>query len=112
MKFTFNDQHYLQIGGTFLSIALAPNYRNLFMDRFESKAFNGWDKQPLIWLWFIDDIFMIWNHGQQELDRFIKYINNIHDKIKFTREASTQSINFLDTAVKIDSNRHIIFHSV
>ena len=107
MNFTFNDQHFLQIGGTAMGTALAPNYANLFMDRFETRALKGWDKQPLLWLRFIDDIFMIWNHGQEELDRFIKYINNIHDKIKFTHEASTESINFLDTTVKIDSSRHL-----
>ena len=38
MNFTFNDQHYLQIGGTAMGTALAPNYANLFMDRFETKA--------------------------------------------------------------------------
>ena len=107
MNSTFNDQHFLQIGGTAMGTALAPNYANLFMDRFETRALKSWDKQPLLWLRFIDDIFMIWNHGQEELDRFIKYINNIHDKIKFTHEASTESIIFLDTTVKIDSSRHL-----
>ena len=107
MNFTFNDQHFLQISGTAMGTALAPNYAILFMYRFKTRALKGWDKQPLLWLRFIDDIFMIWNHGQEELDRFIKYINNIHDKIKFTDEASTESINFLDTTVKIDSSRHL-----
>ena len=107
MNFTFNDQRFLQIGGTAMGTALAPNYANLFMDRFEIRALKGWDKQPLLWLRFIDDIFMIWNYGQEELDRFIKYINNIHDKIKFTHEASTESINFLDTTVQ-KTNRNTL----
>ena len=107
MNFTFNDEHYLQVGGTAMGTGVAPNYANLFMDRFETKALDGWDKKPLIWLRFIDDIFMIWTHGLDELQKFIKYLNEIHPKIKFTHEQSEQSIDFLDTTVKIDSNRQL-----
>ena len=91
MNFTFNDQHYLQIGGTAMGTALAPNYANLFMDRFETKALENWDKKPLIWLRFIDDIFMIWTHGE-ELQKFFKYLNSIYEKIKFTHENSQERI--------------------
>ena len=84
MNFTFNEDHYLQTGGTAMETALAPNYANLFMDRFETKALDGWPLKPTLWLRFIDDIFMIWPHGRDELDNFIKYLNNIHEKIKFT----------------------------
>ena len=104
MNFTFNDQNYLQIGGTAMGTALAPNYTYLFMDRFETKALENWPMKPIIWLRFIDDIFMIWPHGRNELDKFIVYLNQIHEKIKFTSEVSTHSVNFLDTAVKIYTN--------
>ena len=90
-----------------MGTTVAPNYANLFMDRFETDALKNWDRQPLIWLRFIDDIFMIWNHGEQELKKFLEYLNNIHDKIKFTHEFSKESINFLDTTVKIDTTREL-----
>ena len=45
MNFTFNDDHYLQVGGTAMGTGVAPNYANLFMDRFETKALEGWDKK-------------------------------------------------------------------
>ena len=61
----------------------------------------------MLWLRFIDNIFMIWTHGQDQLDHFINYLNNIHPTIKFTSEASHTSINFLGTTVKIDETRHI-----
>ena len=41
MNFEFNGDHYLQIGGTAMGTALAPNYANLFMDRFETKALDN-----------------------------------------------------------------------
>ena len=62
MKFTFNGDHFLQTGGTAMGTTVAPNYANLFMDRFETKALSNWPLKPLIWLRFIDDIFMIWIH--------------------------------------------------
>ena len=49
---------------------------------------------------------MIWTHGLDELQKF-KYLNEIHPKIKFTHEQCEQSIDFLDTTVKIDSNRQL-----
>ena len=77
-----------------MDTALAPNYANLFVDRFEAKALSGLHIKPTIWLCFIDNIFMIWTHGRKELDNFIEYLNGIHEKIKFTSEISDTSINF------------------
>ena len=90
-----------------MGIAVAPNYANLFMDRFETRALSNCPNKPLLWLRFIDDIFMIWTHGRDELQRFINYLNNIHPKIKFTSDISDTHVNFLDTTVRIDSDRFI-----
>ena len=38
MSFEVNGEHFLQIGGTAMGTALAPNYANLFMNRFETKS--------------------------------------------------------------------------
>ena len=47
-----------------MGIATAPNHANLFIYRFETKALSNWPLKPMIWLRFIDDIFMIWTHGE------------------------------------------------
>ena len=62
MYFEFNDEFFLQIGGTAMGTELAPNYANLFMDMFENKALDNYPLKPLIWKRFIDDIFLIWTH--------------------------------------------------
>ena len=49
MNFSFNGDHYLQTGGTAMGTSLAPNYANLFMDRFETKALDGYPLKPLTW---------------------------------------------------------------
>ena len=48
MNFTFNGDHCVQTGGTTMDMALALNYANLFMDRFETKALANWPLKPLI----------------------------------------------------------------
>ena len=85
--------------------ALAPNYANLFMDRFETKALNNYPLKPLIWKRFMDDIFLIWTHGEDSLKEF-NYLNSLHPTIKFTSETSTKSVNFLDTTVKLNQDRN------
>ena len=47
VDFTFNDQNYLQTGATAMGASLASNYGNLFMDRFETRTLNNWDKNSL-----------------------------------------------------------------
>ena len=107
MSFDFNNDHYLQIEGTAMGTGVAPNYANLFMDHFETKALENWPLKPSLWLRFIDDIFMIWTHGEDNLNKFITYLNKLHPTIKFTHEVSDSSINFLDTAVKINEERNL-----
>ena len=80
-SFNFKGDHYLQIRGTAMDTATGPNYANLFMDRFETKALSNWPLKPLIWLQFINDIFMIWTHGKDNLTEFITYLNGFHPTI-------------------------------
>ena len=91
-----------------MGTALAPNYANLFMDRFETKALENWPLKQLLWIRFIDDIFCLWQHGTEQLNKFVKYLNEIHETIKFTHEVSDSHIAFLDTTVKIDTDNSCV----
>jgi hypothetical protein len=44
-------------------------------------------------------VFIIWNHGQEELKKFIEDLNTAHPTIKFTANWSYECIPFLDTLV-------------
>ena len=33
--------------------------------------------QPLVWFRYIDDIFFIWTHGEEELNIFLKSLNEL-----------------------------------
>ena len=83
---------------------LAPSFANLFMGHFEDKFVYSYPLQPLIWKRFIDDIFFVWTYRQDELDKFVNYLNTCHDTIKFTLEISCLKINFLDITITKETN--------
>jgi peptide-methionine (R)-S-oxide reductase len=106
-NFDFNNKHYLQVGGTAMGTRVAPSFANIFMADFETKWVYTHHLQPTIWLRYIDDIFMIWNHNRKNLDEFITLLNTCHSSIKFTAEISEKSLPFLDTLVCINTDRKI-----
>ena len=103
MYIEFNGDFYLQTSGTAMDTSLASNYANLFMDKFKTKDFANYPLKPFIWKRFVDDIFMVWTHGIDQLNKFVDYINDIHPTIKYTDEYSQSEVNFLDTTVKIQT---------
>jgi peptide-methionine (R)-S-oxide reductase len=106
-NFNFNGKHYLQVGGTAMGTRVAPSFANIFMADFEERYVYTYPTQPKIWLRYIDDIFMIWDHDKDSLDSFLNYLNECHHRIKFTSEISDSFVNFLDTSVHIDNNRKL-----
>ena len=101
-NFQFNGTNYIQIGGTAMGTRVAPSLANLFMNSLENKMIQSYDKKPKVWLRYIDDIFYIWEHGEDELTKWLEHLNNFHKTIKFTNEWSHTKINFLDTTVKVN----------
>ena len=60
---------------------MAPSYASLFMGKLEMDFIDSCDKKPLVWLRFLDDIFMIWNHSEEDLHNFVSKLNNFHEKV-------------------------------
>ena len=98
--FEFNSKAYQQKSGTAIGTKFASPYACIYMDEVEQKFLETQSKKPLIWLRYIDDIFFIWTHGEQELERFLKDLNNFTLDLSFTHEASKNCIPFLDLKVK------------
>ena len=108
-NFTFNDEHFIQIKGTAMGTRVAPNFANVYMGRFEENFVykTEWSNYVIIWVRFIDDIFLIWKGDIDSLTEFIDHLNNAAPSIKFTHEISTNSVNFLDTTVLKDRQGNI-----
>ena len=82
-----------------MGTSMAPSYANLFMGHFETNFLQTCLQKPIVWLRYIDDIFLLWNEGKDTLVNFISAANIFHPTIKFTFEISTSVIHFLDIAV-------------
>ena len=104
--FTHNDQIFRQIRGTAMGTVFAPSYAILAMAEVEEQALSTFKLQPWVWWRFIDDIFLIWQHGRDYLDSFLQHLNSIHPTLKFTNSISTKEIEFLDVLV-INKNGQI-----
>ncbi|XP_072048770.1 uncharacterized protein [Amphiura filiformis] len=102
-NFELAGKHYIQVLGTAIGTRMAPSGACLFMGRLEENFLSVATKKPLIWLRYIDDVFLIWTHGEEELDKFIAHCNTRHPTIKFTAERSCNSISFLDVMVGLQN---------
>jgi hypothetical protein len=77
------------------------------MSIFETDFLANQPFLPELWLRYIDDIFMIWNHPEEELCQFITDLNNFNPNLKFTEEHSLQEVNYLDVTIyKKDNQLH------
>ena len=94
--FNFNEKTLKQKRGTAIGTKFAPPYNILFMAELEEKNLEIVDNKPNLWWRYKDDIFFIWEHGEEKLRNFIETLNEIQPAIKFTVEWSQKSINFLD----------------
>ncbi|XP_046406336.1 uncharacterized protein LOC124171238 [Ischnura elegans] len=80
---------------------LSPVMANLFMEDFEAKAIETYQKKPKLWLRYVDDTFVVWPHGAEELDKSLCHLNQQHPRIQFTTEKEEDGkLAFLDVLVK------------
>ena len=75
--FVHDNQHYRQTLGTAMGTRMAPSYANLFMAKMDEKirtAHSAPDGlNPAFYKRFIDDLIMVWLHGDACLLRFFDY---------------------------------------
>ena len=86
----------------------APTYVNIFMENFEAKHIYPYIKEKsLLYLRYIDDMFMIWKGTKAELMTIMKELNEKHKTIKFDFKVSLRKIAFLDAMLHKDENSNI-----
>ena len=102
--YSFSDNFYLQTKGTAMGTRMAPQYAIIFMADLEEKVLNQTHNQPRLYLRYIDDIFMIWTHGEESLKLFHEKLNKEDPNIKLTLEYSQSQVHFLDTTITIKNS--------
>ena len=99
--FTFKEKTLKQKRGTAIGRKFAPPYSILFMAELEEEILSEIELKPYLWWRYIDDIFFLWEHGEEKLKGFIEHLNEKHPTIKFAAEWSKTLINFLDVTVSL-----------
>ena len=99
--FQFDEKTFKQVCGTAIGTKLAPPYAILFMGDLEEKILHASQKKPMIWWRYIDDIFFIWEHGEESLEKFLNNLISFHPTIKFTAQYSKETINFLEVNIRL-----------
>ena len=107
--FEFNERYLKQIRGTAIGTKFAPPYAIIYMAALEEDFLETLIKKPWLWWRYIDDIFMIWQHGENELKIFLDKLNNFHPYIKFTCEHSREKVNYLDVQVIVREGNLITY---
>ena len=97
--FEHDGRTFRQKQGTAIGTKMAPSYAILFMSEVERKFLEKSRLKPFVWWRYIDDIFMIWEHGEESLKEFLDNLNKEHPTLKFTSEYSSSTINFLDVNI-------------
>ena len=85
-SFNFNEKTLKQKRGTAIGTKSAPPYSTLFMVELEEEILEKVDNKPNLWWRYIDDIFFIWEHGEEKLRNSGETLNEIHLTTKFTAE--------------------------
>ena len=75
------------------------------MAELEEEILREVELKPYLWWWYIDDIFFVWEHGEERLKEFIDVLNKNYATIKFTAEWSKTQIIFLDVTVYLENGK-------
>lgn len=65
----FNGDIEKQIPGTAISTNFALPYVCIFMDKLKIKFLQSQRLQPLVWFRYINEIFFIWTHDEDKLEK-------------------------------------------
>ena len=104
--FQFQDTFFEQSDGAAMGSPLSPIVANLYMEHLEEIALQTAPSPPRLWLRYVDDTFVIWTHGQNELERFHEHLNSQHPNIQFTVELEEEGrLAFLDVQVSRHDTR-------
>ena len=102
--FEFNGQVQHQISVTAIGTKFAPTYACIFMDEIETKFLNV-NVSTIVLFRYIDDVFVIWTHGLDEVVSFMTEFNNYHPNTKFSYELNKKTITFLGLKVTFSGNK-------
>ena len=106
----FNGILFLQMLGTAIGPKNACDYADVAISMIDDLVFRIIAEGdppiiPILWARFRDDVYLPWIGTLEELDMFVKWVNNIHPSIQFTYSTpSTTGTEYLNMFVYTDEN--------
>ena len=109
--FKFNELIFTQLHGITMGTKLALALASIYIGDLEESFLSSRKLQPALWVRYINDVFAIWPHSLEELDKFLKDLNSVRERIRFSVKINTQSCNFLNKG-RLNTNiyyKHVFF---
>ena len=94
--FDFNGKCYLQIKGTAMGKKFAPAYADIYMSDWEESILPKCPDKPSCYFRYLDDIWGIWQHTEEDFRNFVMTLNAHHPTIKLKATTNYSTIDFLD----------------
>jgi hypothetical protein len=95
--FIFKGEFYRQTDGVAMGSLLSPVIANFYMEDYEKAALESAPVKSRCWFHYVDDTFVILQHGPDKLKDFLHHLNSIHQSIQFTVETKSEGhLPFLD----------------
>ena len=63
------------VSGLCIGTKCAPTYTCIYMNEVETEFLKTQERMTLAWFRCIDDIFFIWNHGEEYLEKVLQELH-------------------------------------
>lgn len=99
--FIFREQIYLQKTGTPMGSPISAVLAECILQEIEKIVLNTTKNKPELYLRYIDDVLIIWNHPQEDLNVLQQELSSVYQSITFLQEIETNNeIAFLDIMIR------------
>ena len=94
-QFHVGGKFYRQLQGLFMGSSISPPLAMMYMEYFEEYLYElnvPNDIKAKEWKRYVDDCFIVYEHGDVSFNRFFNMLNNLDPYIKFTYELAKPGI--------------------
>ena len=96
----FGGDIWTQIDGTAMGKSISGDVAGIFMESYENEFVLDPEKNkfvPLLWKREVDDVYCLWQYGEEHIQDFLEYLNGCHPRIKWTIEVEKEGkLSFVD----------------
>jgi hypothetical protein len=91
--FQMDDKFFQQKDDMAIGTSLSPIVSNIYMKHFETVALDSAQHKSSLWIQHVDDTFVVWPHGPEQLWNFLSHLNSLGPSFQFIMEI--KSVQFL-----------------